>query len=59
MKPDIVITGKGHAGTMATLEQEFSAHKLFEAPDKDLFLKNVKDKARALEPSARCRSTAS
>jgi lactate dehydrogenase-like 2-hydroxyacid dehydrogenase len=48
MKPDIVITGKGHAGTMATLEQEFTAHKLFEAPDKDAFLKNLSAKIRAL-----------
>lgn len=48
MKPEIIITGKGHAGTMATLEREFSAHKLFEATDKAGFLKDLSQKARAL-----------
>ncbi len=48
MKPEIIITGKGHAGTMATLEREFSTHQLFEATDKAGFLKDLSQKARAL-----------
>ena len=48
MKPDLIFTGKGHAGTMATLEQEFSAHKLFEAQDKERFLKELAPKVRGL-----------
>ena len=30
MNPDLIFTGKGHAGTQATLEAEFTVHKLFE-----------------------------
>jgi lactate dehydrogenase-like 2-hydroxyacid dehydrogenase len=48
MKPDIVFTGKGHAGTQATLESEFAVHKLFEAEDKAKFLKERADKVRAI-----------
>ena len=39
MKPEIVFTGKGHAGTQTTLEAEFAVHKLFESNDKEKFLK--------------------
>jgi lactate dehydrogenase-like 2-hydroxyacid dehydrogenase len=48
MKPDIIITGKGHAGTQATLDAEFATHKLFEAQDKDRFLQGLAARARAL-----------
>ncbi|OAI51840.1 hypothetical protein AYO46_07085 [Betaproteobacteria bacterium SCGC AG-212-J23] len=48
MKPDIILTGKGHAGTQATLDAEFSTHRLFEAQDKDRFLQELARKARAL-----------
>jgi lactate dehydrogenase-like 2-hydroxyacid dehydrogenase len=48
MKHDIIITGKGHAGTQAILREEFSCHNLFEAADKDSFLKNLGQKVRAL-----------
>lgn len=48
MKPDIIITGKGHAGTIAALEQEFAAHRLFEAADKPAFLKSLSQTARGL-----------
>src|SRR5205807_1060078 len=48
MKPDIIFTGKGHAGTEATLESEFSVHKLFEAQDKSSFLKNLESKVRGI-----------
>jgi lactate dehydrogenase-like 2-hydroxyacid dehydrogenase len=39
MKPEIIITARGHAGTMATLQSEFTAHSLFDAPERESFLK--------------------
>jgi lactate dehydrogenase-like 2-hydroxyacid dehydrogenase len=48
MKADIVFTGKGHAGTQATLEKEFTVHKLHEAPQEDAFLKGVAGKVRGI-----------
>lgn len=39
MKPEIIITARGHAGTMATLQAEFTAHLLADAPDRAAFLK--------------------
>jgi len=39
MKPEIIITAKGHAGTMATLQSEFNTHLLADAPDRAGFLK--------------------
>src|SRR5215212_6684105 len=48
MKPDIILTGKGHAGTQATLDAEFATHRLFEAQDKDKFLRELAPKVRAL-----------
>ena len=48
MKPDIIFTGKGHAATQATLEAEFTVHKLFEASDQAAFLQSVSDKVRGI-----------
>jgi len=48
MKPDIIFTGKGHAGTQATLEAEFTVHKLYEAQEKDKFLKERADRIRGI-----------
>src|SRR5262245_39865814 len=48
MKPDIIFTGKGHAATQATLESEFTVHKLFEATDKAAFLKERAQKVRGI-----------
>jgi hydroxypyruvate reductase len=48
MKPDIILTAKGHAGTMATLQSEFSAHNLFEASNKDSFLQECAARVRGL-----------
>ena len=48
MKPDLIFTGKGHAGTQATLEAEFSVHKLFEAKDQAAFLKACSPKVRGI-----------
>jgi lactate dehydrogenase-like 2-hydroxyacid dehydrogenase len=38
MKPEIILTAAGHAGTQATLMAEFDAHKLWEAADQQDFL---------------------
>lgn len=48
MKPEIIFTGKGHAGTQATLESEFTVHKLYEASDKAKFLNERADKVRGI-----------
>ena len=48
MKPDIIITAKGHAGTMATLQAEFSAHHLFEAAERNSFFEKCAPKVRGL-----------
>jgi lactate dehydrogenase-like 2-hydroxyacid dehydrogenase len=48
MKPEIIFTGKGHAGTQATLEAEFTVHKLFESNEKDKFLKERADRIRGI-----------
>jgi lactate dehydrogenase-like 2-hydroxyacid dehydrogenase len=39
MKPSIIITSRGHAPTMATLQSEFDAHVLSEAHDREAFLR--------------------
>jgi hydroxypyruvate reductase len=48
MKPEIILTAKGHAGTMATLQSEFTAHNLFEASDKDSFFEKCAARVRGL-----------
>jgi lactate dehydrogenase-like 2-hydroxyacid dehydrogenase len=48
MKPEIIITAKGHAGTMATLQQEFACNLLFEAQDRGAFLQKCAPKVRGL-----------
>jgi hydroxypyruvate reductase len=48
MKPEIVITARGHADTMATLQAEFMAHLLHEAPDKGAFFKQHAPTVRGL-----------
>jgi hydroxypyruvate reductase len=48
MKPEIIITARGHAGTMATLQSEFNAHLLSDAPDRNAFLKQHAGAVRAL-----------
>ena len=39
MKHEIIITAQGHKGTLERLQNEFSAVKLWEAPDRDAALK--------------------
>jgi len=48
MKPEIILTAKGHAGTMATLQSEFTAHLLADAADRNAFLKQHAPKVRGL-----------
>jgi len=48
MKPEIIITARGHAGTMATLQNEFTTHLLSEAPDRNAFLKQHAPNVRGL-----------
>jgi hydroxypyruvate reductase len=48
MKPEIILTAKGHAGTMATLQSEFTAHNLFEASNKDAFFEQCAARVRGL-----------
>src|SRR5258706_5367204 len=48
MKAEIVFTGKGHAGTQATLEKEFTVHKLYEATDWDAFLNGLAARVRGI-----------
>ena len=48
MKPEIIITARGHAGTMATLENEFACHLLFGAADRNAFLKQHAATVRGL-----------
>ena len=48
MKAEIILTAQGHAGTMATLQNEFTCHKLFEAADRATFLKQHAQTVRGL-----------
>jgi len=48
MKHEIVITAPGHKGTLERLQNEFSAIKLWEAPDRDAALKAAAPRLRAL-----------
>ena len=48
MKNEIIVTAQGHKGTMERLQNEFSAVKLWEAPDRDAALKEAAPRLRAL-----------
>jgi lactate dehydrogenase-like 2-hydroxyacid dehydrogenase len=48
MKHEIVITAQGHQGTLARLQNEFNAIKLWEAPDREAALKAAAPRLRAL-----------
>src|SRR5438105_10998491 len=49
MKAEIILTAQGHAGTLATLQNEFTCHKLFEAADRAAFLARHAQSVRAIE----------
>ena len=44
MKPDIIIVAKLHQPTQEILEKEFTTHRLYEATDRDAFLKALASK---------------
>lgn len=48
MKPDLILTAKGHPGTQKRMEQEFELIKLWEQPDRAAALKAAAPKIRAL-----------
>jgi hydroxypyruvate reductase len=48
MKPEIIITARGHAGTMTTLQSEFTTHLLSEAADRNAFLRQHAPTVRGL-----------
>src|SRR3954470_20909184 len=48
MKPEIIITARGHAATMATLQSDFTAHLMADAPERAAFLKQHAPNVRAL-----------
>jgi hydroxypyruvate reductase len=48
MKPEIIITARGHAGTQAILQQEFTCHSLHEAQDRAAFLRQHAPSVRGL-----------
>src|SRR5436190_22750729 len=48
MKHDIVVIGPMYAATRARLEDEFTVHRLWEAPDRAAFLRNLADRVRGV-----------
>ena len=48
MKPEIIITARGHAGTQAALQQEFTCHALHEAQDRAAFFRQHAPSVRGL-----------
>jgi lactate dehydrogenase-like 2-hydroxyacid dehydrogenase len=46
--PEIVIVGPMYPACQARLEAEFTAHKLWEAADRDAFLRDVADRVRGI-----------
>jgi lactate dehydrogenase-like 2-hydroxyacid dehydrogenase len=48
MKPEIIITARGHAGTIAALQSEFTCHNLFDASEKGSFLEKCAPRVRGL-----------
>jgi lactate dehydrogenase-like 2-hydroxyacid dehydrogenase len=51
MKPEILITGPMYPPTLAELEQTYSAHRLWTAPDKDALVASLADKVTAVASS--------
>jgi len=48
MKAEIIVVGKIFAVTQAELDREFTCHKLYEAPDRDAFLRQHAKAVRGL-----------
>ena len=59
MKPEIIVVGKIFERTQDKLDREFTCHKLYEAADRDAFLKQHAPRVRGLAtfgPPARTRN---
>jgi hydroxypyruvate reductase len=48
MKPDIIIVAKLHQPTQEILEKEFTAHRLYEATDREAFFKGLAGKVEGV-----------
>lgn len=48
MKPDIIIVAELHRPTQEILEKEFNAHRLYEAKDRDAFLKELGPRVKGI-----------
>jgi lactate dehydrogenase-like 2-hydroxyacid dehydrogenase len=51
MKPDLLITGPMYPPTLAELEQTYTAHRYWTAPDKDGLLASIADRITAVASS--------
>ena len=48
MKPELLATGPIYAPTLAQLEKEYTLHRLWTAPDRDAFIRQVADRVRGV-----------
>jgi hydroxypyruvate reductase len=48
MKPELLVTTPIYAPTLAALEDEFAVHKLWRAPDPEIFINEIADRVRAV-----------
>lgn len=52
MKPEILVMGPLYAPTMESLDAAFTAHKVWQQPDRDAFLASMADRVTAVSSSA-------
>src|SRR5688572_17257712 len=48
MKPELLVTGPIYAPTLAQLEQEYTLHRLWMAPDRDALIRQVAERVRGV-----------
>jgi hydroxypyruvate reductase len=53
MKPEIVVMGPMYPPTQKALEEAFTVHKLWEAPDRDAFFASLADRVTAVASSGK------
>lgn len=53
MKPDLLIVGPLHGRTQAVLEETYTAHKLWQAPDRAAMLASLADRVEAIASSGK------
>ncbi len=53
MKPEIVVMGPMYPPTQKALEEAFTVHRLWEAPDRDAFLASLADRVSAVASSGK------